>query len=57
VRDATEAEYKVVNRNVTLEGFKCNTDKPILTPENLLPGTWAAALRKGKANRGIPDAQ
>jgi len=55
VKDATEGHYHVIIENVTLEGFKYNNDKKILTPNDSRPGKWAHALRKWKSERGISD--
>ncbi len=54
VKDYTNGTYRVDIENVTLEGFKYNADKKILTPEDARPGKWGQALRKWKADRGIP---
>ena len=55
VKDSTEGHYHVIIENVTLEGFKYNNDKEILTPKDARPGKWAHALRKWKSDRGISD--
>ncbi len=54
VRDNTEGRYHVIIENVTMEGFKYNADKPILTPADVRPGKWPEELRKWKASH--PDA-
>ena len=54
VKDYTNGTYRVDIENVTLDGFKYNADKKILTPEDARPGKWGQALRKWKADRGIP---
>ena len=41
--------YHVHIENVTMEGFKYNADKPILTDGDERPGKWAEELRKWKA--------
>ena len=53
VRNSTKGAYRVIIENVTLEGFKHNNDKKVLTPEDTRPGKWAEELRKWKAARGI----
>ena len=53
VKDSTKGAYRVIVENVTLEGFKHNKDKKILTPDDARPGKWAQELRKWKAARGI----
>ena len=53
VKDSTEGAYHVIVENVTLDGFKYNNDKKILTPEDRRPGKWAQALKKWKSDRGI----
>lgn len=53
VKDYSDGTYRVDIENVTLEGFKYNTDKKILTREDARPGKWGQALRKWKADRGI----
>ena len=53
VKDTTNGHYQVIIENVTLEGFKYNTDKKILTPEDFRPGKWALELRKWKTAKGI----
>ena len=54
VKDYTNGTYRVDIENVTLEGFKYNAEKKILTPEDARPGKWAQALRKWKSDRDIP---
>jgi len=49
VKDSTEGHYHVRIENVTMEGFKYNADKPILTSKDARPGKWAVELRKWKA--------
>lgn len=49
VRNSTGGHYKVIIENVTLEGFKYNADKPILTPADARPGKWPEELRRWKA--------
>ena len=53
VKDSTKGVYRVIIEDVTLEGFKHNKDKEILTPEDTRPGKWPEELRKWKAARGI----
>jgi len=53
VKDSTKGAYRVIVENVTLEGFKHNKDKKILTPDDTRPGKWPEELRKWKAARGI----
>ncbi|GAB6167467.1 hypothetical protein JCM19992_34670 [Thermostilla marina] len=48
VRDNTEGHYHVIIENVTMEGFKYNADKPILTPADVRPGKWGKELQKWK---------
>lgn len=55
VRDSTQGHYRVIIEDVTLEGFKYNNDKKILTSKDSRPGKWAHALRKWKSDRGISD--
>ena len=55
VRDSTEGHYRVIIEDVTLEGFKYNNDKKILTSKDSRPGKWAHALRKWKSDKGISD--
>lgn len=55
VKDSTEGAYHVIVENVTLDGFKYNNDKKILTPEDRRPGKWAQALKKWKSDRRISD--
>jgi hypothetical protein len=55
VKDSTEGHYHVIIENVTLEGFKYNNDKKILTPQDARPGKWWRALKKWKSDRGISD--
>ena len=47
--------HNVIVENMTLEGFKYNNDKNVLTPQDRRPGKWAQALRKWKSDRGISD--
>jgi hypothetical protein len=49
VKDSTWGHYHVRIENVTMEGFKYNADKPILTDEDEHQGRWAEELRKWKA--------
>lgn len=53
VRDSTDGHYHVDIENVTMEGFKYNADKPILTDEDVRPGKWADALKQWKAATGF----
>jgi hypothetical protein len=55
VKNSTEGAYQVIIENVTMEGFKYNNDKMILTPDDVRPGKWAHLLRDWKAERGISD--
>jgi hypothetical protein len=55
VKDSTEGHYRVIVEDVTLDGFKYNNDKKILTPEDARPGKWWQALQKWKSDRGISD--
>ena len=55
VKDSTKGAYHVIIENVTLEGFKYNSDKKILTPEDARPGKWPQALKRWKSDRGISD--
>jgi hypothetical protein len=55
VKDSTEGHYHVIIENVTVEGFKYNNDKKILTPKDSRPGKWGHALKKWKADRGIAE--
>jgi len=55
VKDSTEGHYRVIIENVTMEGFKYNNDKKILTPKDSRPGKWWQALRQWKSERGIAD--
>jgi len=55
VRDTSGDHYHVDVRNVTMEGFQYNTDKPILTEADDRPGKWTDELRKWKAAKGLPD--
>lgn len=55
VKDYSGDHYNVIVENVTMEGFKYNADKPILTPEHARPGKWARALKEWKFGRGISD--
>jgi len=57
VRDSSGDHYHVDIENVTMEGFKYNADKPILTPADTRPGKWGHALRKWKTARGMPVEQ
>ncbi|MCK5173257.1 MAG: hypothetical protein KAR47_07690 [Planctomycetes bacterium] len=52
VKDTTEGLYHIKIENVTFEGFKYNTDKNILTPEDFRPGKWPDELRKWKERKG-----
>ena len=55
VTNATAGSYEVTIENVTLDGFKYNKEKKILSPEDARPGKWAQALKEWKAARGISD--
>jgi len=57
VKDMSGDHFKVRVENVTMEGFKYNADKPILTAEDERPGKWGQALQKWKADRGIADGK
>ena len=51
MKDSTGDLYHITIENVTLEGFKYNADKPILTSTDSRPGKWGDELRKWKAAR------
>ena len=55
VRDSTEGHYHVIVEHVTLDGFKYNNDKTILTPKDARPGKWWQTLDQWKSDRGISD--
>jgi len=55
VKDSTEGAYHVIVENVTLNGFKYNNDRKILTPEDTRPGKWWQALDKWKSAREISE--
>ena len=55
VKDSTAGAYHVIVENVTLDGFKYNNDKKILTPEDRRPGKWWQALKEWESDRGISD--
>ena len=40
---------------MTVEGFKYNKDKEILTPADERPGKWHYAFKEWKAARGIVE--
>ncbi|VGO19663.1 glycoside hydrolase family protein [Pontiella sulfatireligans] len=52
VKDTVEGHYKIDIENVTLEGFKYNAKKPVLTAEDARPGKWAAEVKKWKEDHG-----
>lgn len=52
VKDTTGGHYRVNIENVTLEGFKYNADKPVLTEKDARPGNRWDELRKWKDARG-----
>lgn len=52
-RKMTTEQERAYIENVTMEGFKYNTDKPILTPADARPGKWGQELRNWKAAKGI----
>lgn len=49
LKDSTNGTYKVIIESITFEGFKYNTDKKILTPDDFRQKNG----RKNCANRGI----
>ncbi len=53
VKDASGDLYHIDIQNVTLEGYKYNADKPILTGEDTRPGSWGRVFAKWKEDRGI----
>jgi hypothetical protein len=53
VKDTSGDLYHIDIENVTLEGFKYNADKPVLTDEDTRPGKWAKTFDKWKEQRGI----
>ena len=55
VKDYSGDHYDVIVENVTMEGFKYNADKPILTEADIPSGKWANAVSKWKSDRGISD--
>jgi hypothetical protein len=48
VKDYSGDHYDVIVENVTMEGFKYNADKPILTEADIPPGKWGTAVNKWK---------
>lgn len=48
VKDHTEGYYSIHVENVTMEGFKYNADKPILTGEDVRSGKWPEEVEKWK---------
>jgi hypothetical protein len=58
VKDTAEGHYRIRIENVTMEGFKYNADRTVLTGRDARPGKWAHELRKWKAERtGDPTRQ
>ncbi len=55
VKDSTEGHYRIRIENVSMEGFKYNSEKPVLTPADSRPGKWAVALRKWKADKELKE--
>ncbi|WP_283434116.1 glycosyl hydrolase family 28-related protein [Neorhodopirellula lusitana] len=55
VMDATAGHYDMIIENVTMEGFKYNNDKPIMTEADVPPGNWGAEVRQWKTEHGVPD--
>jgi len=53
VKDASEDVYRIDFENVTMEGFKYNADKAILTPADARPGKWGQEVSKWKAKYGM----
>lgn len=49
VKDTAGGHYHVRIESVTMEGFKYNADKPILTDGDERPGKWGVELRNWKA--------
>jgi len=42
----TEGHFEVLIENVTMDGFKYNSDKPILTEKDTRPGKWPLEIKK-----------
>ncbi|TWU38222.1 right-handed parallel beta-helix repeat-containing protein [Novipirellula artificiosorum] len=55
VRDTTEGHYKVIVEDVTMEDFKYNADKPIMTERDSPSGKWGAAVAKWKSEHGVSN--
>ncbi|TWT81429.1 Iota-carrageenase precursor [Planctomycetes bacterium CA13] len=53
VVDSSADQYDMIIENVTMEGFKYNADKPILTEADFPKGKWGAAVSKWKSDHGI----
>ncbi len=53
VIDESGDHYDMIIENVTMEGFKYNADKPILTKEDFPKGKWASAVSQWKADYGV----
>jgi len=49
IKDTSGDHYDVIVENVTMEGFKYNADKPILTEADIPSGKWATAVSKWKS--------
>ncbi len=55
VKDTSGDHYNVIVKNVTMEGFKYNADKPILTEADMPSGKWARAVSEWKSGHGISE--
>lgn len=55
VKDYSGDHYDVIVENVTMEGFRYNAERPILTEADLPSGKWANAVKKWKSDYGVSD--
>lgn len=53
VKDTTAGHYHIEVENVTMEGFKHNKRKPVLTEADERPGKWGTELKEWKAKHGV----
>ncbi|WP_419194038.1 hypothetical protein [Novipirellula herctigrandis] len=55
VVDSSGDQYEMIIENVTMEGFKYNADKPIMTEADFPKGKWGVAVSKWKTDHGVSD--
>lgn len=55
VMDSTAGHYDMIIENVTMEGFKYNADKPIMTEADVPKGNWGAEVRKWRSDHGVSE--